>query len=142
MYKQLQCRPFAVSASPMHGASAEDLVLDAFTTFSQPRKPPTSNRSLAAATAFTESYLEWFAEAQTAADSGRLRFAERQEYPSLWETEELQAAMHEKLELAQADEGQQEPVVFPATVAMFYASSGARGQLGKLGRSSAGKTQE
>ncbi|CAE7278381.1 PIF7, partial [Symbiodinium sp. CCMP2592] len=81
--------------------------------FSQPCKPTTTNRSLAAATAFTESYLEWFAEAQTAADEGRLRFAERQEYPSLWETEEMQAAMQEKLELARAEEDEEEPVVSP-----------------------------
>ncbi|CAE7839254.1 PIF7 [Symbiodinium sp. CCMP2592] len=113
MYKQVQCRPFAVAASPAPGASTEDLVIDAFTVFSQPCKPTTTNRSLAAATAFTESYLEWFAEAQTAADEGRLRFAERQEYPSLWETEEMQAAMQEKLELARAEEDEEEPVVSP-----------------------------
>ncbi|CAE7263859.1 PIF7 [Symbiodinium sp. CCMP2456] len=127
VYKQLHCRPFAVSACPVPGTSTEDLVIEAFTMFSQPREPATKNRSRAAATAFTESYLEWFAEAQTAADEGRLRFAERQEYPSLWETEELQAAMQEKLELAQAELGEQEPVVSAgaaqpgprATVAMY-----------------------
>ena len=31
MYKQLQCRPFAVSASPRSSQSQDDLVLDAFT---------------------------------------------------------------------------------------------------------------
>lgn len=127
MYKQLQCRPVAVSECLVPGTSAEELVIEAFKMFSRPREPKTKNASLAAATAFTESYLEWFAEAQTAADEGRLRFAERQEYPSLWETEELQAAMQEKLELAQEERGEQEPVVSAglaqrgprATVAMY-----------------------
>ena len=61
MYKQLQCRPFAISQSRTSGASAEELVIEAFSEFCHPLKPATSNRSLAAATAFTESYLEWFA---------------------------------------------------------------------------------
>ena len=125
MYKQLQCRPFAISQSRTSGASAEELVIEAFSEFCHPLKPATSNRSLAAATAFTESYLEWFAEVQTSADQGRLRFAKRQEYPSLWETEELQVAMLEKLECLEAEE--EESFVIPspeqqpprATVAMY-----------------------
>ncbi|CAJ1427508.1 unnamed protein product [Effrenium voratum] len=125
LYKQLQCRPFSICESKTGEISAEDLVVDAFAVLSQPRQSRSRNPSLAAATAFTESYLEWFADAETAAAQGRLRLAERQEYPSLWETEELQAAMAEKLALAQPDDDELIAPAFAdsqqprATVAMY-----------------------
>ena len=48
MYKQLQCRPFAVSASPRNTQSQDDLVLDAFTKLCQPRQKTSESARVAA----------------------------------------------------------------------------------------------
>ena len=102
MRKQVQCRPFAISDEHAAEDSPEQQVVRAFASFSSPRAPSSNNLSLAAATAFTESFLERRAKAETEAAEARTRFSVRQEFPSLWETEELHNAMAEKVQLAES----------------------------------------
>lgn len=90
MYKQVQCRPVAVQPEPNVQQTADELVLNAFKTFSTPKDMGTGiDKSVQAHRAFTKSYLEWATGMETEAQVARHRFAARFEYPSLWETQEM-----------------------------------------------------
>ena len=99
MYKQVQCRPVAVEVDPNRQHTAEELVMNAFKTFSTPKGMDTgTDNSVQAHTAFTRSYLEWATDMEADAQVARHRFAARFEYPSLWETEEMVEQLRWKLE--------------------------------------------
>lgn len=81
----------------------EELVLNAFASFSQPQKPSRfRDLSAQAATAFNQAYLEWFNVMEEEAQHARYLFGERFEYPSLWETQEMQDELTEKLRVVTA----------------------------------------
>ena len=100
MYKQLQCRPIRVKADPTVEQTMDELVLGAFAELSTPKHRKSTDPSVAAATAFTEAYLEWYKGIEADAAVARWRFAARYEYPSLWETQEIQDILEEKYGLA------------------------------------------
>ena len=94
MYKQVQCRPVGVhlvkEVDIQH--TEEELVLNAFKIFSTPAADTGDvrlDRSRQGHTAFTKSFLEWKCGMEKEAQLARHRFAERYEYPSLWETQEM-----------------------------------------------------
>ena len=100
LYKQVQCRPTAVDPGDSWDHAAETLVLDAFKTYSTPKKRIRGeDLSETAAVAFTRSFLEW-QEMKKEAAIARHRFAARLEFPSLWETSEMVSVLEEKLSLA------------------------------------------
>ena len=103
MYKQIQCRPVAIHADSSLEQTMEELVLNAFASFSQPQKPSRfRDLSAQAATAFNQAYLEWFNVMEEEAQHARYLFGERFEYPSLWETQEMQDELTEKLRVVTA----------------------------------------
>ena len=94
MYKQVQCRPVGVHQVKQEGIeqTEEVLVSEAFKLFSKPVVETDDvdvERSRQAHTAFTKSFLDWKGEMEKEAQLARYRFAERYEYPSLWETAEM-----------------------------------------------------
>ena len=100
MYKQVQCRPVAVQVGENVQHTMEELVLDAFKTFSAPLAAGEAvDKSMQAHTAFTRSYLDWAAVMEEESQMARYRFAERFEFPSLWETQEMTDLLEEKLEM-------------------------------------------
>lgn len=122
MYKQLLLRPLVVEAGP---EPDEDRLLKAFTPMCLPAgqsEPLPSSSGLqharAAATCFSASWQQWAARQKKHALEGRLRFLERYEWPSLWETEEVQNRLFSMWTQANADLEKQglsdaEPVAFP-----------------------------
>ena len=101
MYKQVQCRPTAVHSGDTGDCDAEQLVLDAFKRYSTPKQRVSGeDLSETAAVAFTRAFLEWQQDMKTEAAIARLRFADRFEFPSLWETAEMVQLLEEKLALA------------------------------------------
>ena len=151
MYKQLQCRPFAISQSRtsgrVGGGTCDRSIFRVLSSTQAGNKQPIAGLPPLRSRSRTWNGLRKFKRQLT---KGRLRFAKRQEYPSLWETEELQVAMLEKLECLEAEE--EESFVIPsserqpprATVCyvLVYLGLGARRQPGEFGPSSAGKAQE
>ena len=125
MYKQVQCRPTRRQGVLGEELSEEQLVLRAFALFSSPRKSaPGMGNSEAATTAFTRAYLEWEEDMVKEAAIARFRFADRFEYPSLWETEEMVARLEWQLQQT-TDEELVQPMMDPdrskprATVAQY-----------------------
>jgi hypothetical protein len=93
MYKQLQCRPFSV---PQGDQSPEDKVLEAFKPFcAAPQPQQGCDLSLWATAAFSKAFVKWHSEAKTQALVAAERFLRRFEYPSLWETKEMQETLAE-----------------------------------------------
>lgn len=125
MYKQIQCRPFAVQTDGACEQTMAELVVNAFATLSQPQKsPPARDLSVQAATAFTQCYTEWAEEMETEAQMARFRFGQRFEFPSLWETQEMVDLLTEKLAILSDDGVPAIPRDFDAkkprcTVAMY-----------------------
>ena len=99
MYKQIQCRPIGVPVEVDPDATAEELVLACYAPLFSPAKPGAVDVSVAAAIAFTEAFLEWFRGVQEVVLRAQHRLGQRQEYPSLWETVEMQEELKYKLEL-------------------------------------------
>ncbi|MCP4861773.1 MAG: hypothetical protein GY902_11065, partial [Planctomycetes bacterium] len=93
MYKQLQCRPFSV---PEGDQSPDEKMLEAFKPFCA--APPVQERhdvSLWASAAFSKAFVTWHTEAKKHALLAAERFLRRFEYPSLWETQEMQDMLAE-----------------------------------------------
>ena len=93
MYKQLLLRPMAVKA----GAEPdEDRLLDAFACMCMPedqvfmQSASGMQHARAAATCFSRSWQQWASHQKDSALQGRLRFLSRYEWPSIWETQEVQ----------------------------------------------------
>ena len=93
MYKQLLLRPLAVES----GAEPdEERLLKAFTRMCTPddqHKASTASglqQARAAATCFSRSWQQWADRQKEMAMQGRQRFLSRYEWPSIWETQEVQ----------------------------------------------------
>ena len=100
MYKQVQCRPVGLHQVKQEGVeqTEEVLVSEASKLFSKPAVETGDvhvDRSRQAHTAFTKSFLDWKGEMEKEAQA-RYRFAERYEYPSLWETAEMIAELKKR----------------------------------------------
>ena len=93
MDKQLQCRPFSV---PEGDQSPEDKILEALKPFRAKAQPgQRHNLSLWATAAFSKAFVEWHSEVKGQALVAAERFLRRFEYPSLWETQEMQETLAE-----------------------------------------------
>ena len=92
MFKQLLLRPLSV---PCEDAPADVNLLKAFAPVCAPGD---------GSDAYTRSWFEFSTEQREHAATARLRFLDRHELPSIWETAEVQETLHEMyLEQATAD---------------------------------------
>jgi hypothetical protein len=102
MFKQLLLRPLSV---PCTDEPADIQLVQAFSPLCAPGD---------GATAYGRSWLRFSAQQRANAEVARLRFLDRHEYPSIWETAEVCEALHEMyLAQAAADEEDGQPDVAP-----------------------------
>ena len=93
MYKQLQCRPFSV---PRGDQTPEEKMLEAFKPFcAMPPPGQPHDLSLWASAAFSKAFVEWHSDVKKQTYLAAERFLRRFEYPSLWETHEMQETLSE-----------------------------------------------
>ena len=99
LYKQLLTRPIAITPATDSEDPEDVRLVKAFLPYCASRGTQEEDRSFTAAKAFTVTWLAFRQEQTTRAMEGRRRFLDRFEYPSLWETEEMQqelGAMYEE----------------------------------------------
>ena len=98
LYKQLLLRPLAVSPTE---EPEDERMLKAFAPMSSVLESEVADKNRRGQTAFTRMWLSYFAGAGKQAVEAERRFLSRYEWPSLWETEEMQLELHSrKLEQA------------------------------------------
>ena len=92
MYKQLLLRPLT-----MPGVDEPDDVrlIRAFSPLCSSPEPHASTSNLEGATAFSRNWVQYSGRLQSDAMAARARFLERYEWPSLWETAEVQACLRD-----------------------------------------------
>ena len=96
MVKQLLLKPLAVQVGPL---PVEDRLVNAFCALSDPAdsgRPQAEDglaRARAGATCFSRSWLRCAAHQDNCAKVGWLRFLARYEWPSIWETAEVQSRL-------------------------------------------------
>ena len=102
MYKQLLLRPLSV----LHTTEPEDVRLwNAFVPMSSDPSDTDLQRPWRAQTAFTRAWLTFLKEAEEEGRIAFARFLARHEWPSLWETEEVQQELFALYKLLVASEG-------------------------------------
>jgi hypothetical protein len=116
MFKQLLCRPFHIDEGLVASVSEEDLVLRSFQSFCAPPRTAQEDMSAWAATAFTRCYVQWSKNNETLAREARFRFLARYEYPSLWETSEVQVAMEHLADEMEKEEEREARAVYETTL--------------------------
>ena len=93
MYKQLLLRPLAM---PGDDDAEDKRLVRAFAPISCPSaEASAAGRNLEGATAFSRNWLEFSVSQQRDAMAARARFLDRFEWPSAWETAEVQETLHE-----------------------------------------------
>ena len=91
MYKQLLLRPSAIAYHD--GLEEERAEQEAFSHLCSPL-PDESSEYFSPSTAFSVNWMRHLREMEGDAAEGERRFLDRLEYPSLWETEEINASLH------------------------------------------------
>ena len=105
MYKQLLLKPLAVQEGPL---PVEDRLVNAFCALSDPANFELHQagdgiaRARAGATCFSRSWRRCAAHQDSCAQVGRKRFLARYEWPSIWETAEVQSRL---ISMWEEDEG-------------------------------------
>ena len=92
MYKQLLLRPSAMAYSD--SLTEERAVFEMFSHLCSPL-PEGCREYFSPATAFSANWMRHQRAMEVDAAEGRRRFLDRYEYPFLWETEEVTAALHD-----------------------------------------------